>query len=100
MIKKECVGYIAFYANDKKSKRAFITMFAVSFRFQGIGIGTELLKEACVIAKAKEMKWIVLEVRVTNKKAISIYTKCGFRDWDVGKPGEEKLMIKELQGEY
>lgn len=100
IVKKEYAGYIAFYANDKESKRAFITMIGVSLRFQGKGIGTELLKQACAISKAKGMKWIALEVRNKNKKAISIYTKCGFQDWDIRKSGKEKFMIKELQGEY
>ncbi|MDR2939712.1 MAG: ribosomal protein S18-alanine N-acetyltransferase [Clostridiales bacterium] len=56
-----------------------ITNIAVKREFRGQGVGSRLLESIIEIAGQKEMIGITLEVRISNMKAQSLYTKYGFK---------------------
>jgi RimJ/RimL family protein N-acetyltransferase len=47
--------------------------------YQNKGIGTALTKHMLTIARKKRLRKITLKVLTRNKKAIDLYTKCGFK---------------------
>ena len=63
-------GYCAFYANDDRTKTAFITLIAVLPSMQGAGVGRALIAGACETAKRNGMTRIRLEVLQKNAGAI------------------------------
>jgi RimJ/RimL family protein N-acetyltransferase len=52
---------------------------AVHDTYQSKGIGTTLTKHMINIARKKKLRKINLKVLATNKKAIHVYEKCGFK---------------------
>lgn len=74
----EVCGFICFYNNDDDSKTSYISQLAVKERFQGKGIGQNLLDKCVEIAKKTNRVAIELEVDDENEKAISFYKKNGF----------------------
>lgn len=75
---KKVVGFYALYANDKKSKTAYLTQIAVLPEYQGSGVGFLLLDDCIKKAKQQGMKRIRLEVMDTNIQAICFYTRNAF----------------------
>lgn len=75
---EKLAGYLAIYANDVKSKMAYITMIGILPQYQRQGLGGDLLKEAKYVAKENNMDFIRLEVNKINHKAIQCYIKYGF----------------------
>lgn len=71
------VGFISGVHEDKKSSR--ILMLAVLPAFRNLGTGNTLLNNYINICGKEGLKWISLEVRVTNKNAINFYKKRGFQ---------------------
>ncbi len=71
----EITGYII--AKAKKNLVDFVSL-AISKKHQGLGIGTALIKLIINRSKACGIKKACLEVKTTNKKAISFYKKLGF----------------------
>ncbi|KMJ58052.1 hypothetical protein AB685_14655 [Bacillus sp. LL01] len=81
VVKKEdhLAGYI-YVEVEPEFSEASIEFFAVDERFQGEGIGTELLK--CAVAwifSFKQMDSLQLCVNTTNSNAIRLYQKAGFQ---------------------
>ncbi len=76
----ELIGLIAAYFNDKTSNAAFITNVSVINSFKGKGIASVLLENCIDFAKTKQMKKVVLEVSIENKKAIRLYEKYNFKE--------------------
>lgn len=74
----EIIGYAAMYANDLKTKTAYISMIGVIPKMQGKHIGSNLMKRCVRIAKEAGMKFIRLEVENTNQTAIKFYKHNGF----------------------
>ena len=73
--------------NDKIIAYGFISILyengdidniAVSSSYQGKGYGNKVLNELTNIAKENKVENILLEVRVSNVKAINLYKKNGF----------------------
>lgn len=56
-----------------------ILNIAVRKRLQGKGIGSLLISEALNYAAQKHVKWVRLEVRASNQRAIALYKKFGFK---------------------
>ncbi len=86
----------------KEGPTIHLLSIAVLSDYQGIGIGTKLLRELIERAKEKGVKYIYLEVRVSNKKAINLYEKMGFEKYKripmYYMDGEDAyLMIKKLE---
>jgi len=74
-VRFEIVGFICFWLIYEE---AHILNIAVRKAFRGKGIGSLLIKKMISFVKKRGAKWIRLEVRVTNKGAISFYEKLGF----------------------
>ncbi|MDE7438914.1 MAG: ribosomal protein S18-alanine N-acetyltransferase [Clostridia bacterium] len=51
---------------------------AVAENYRNGGIGTNLLKKLCAVAKEKGAEKVFLEVRVSNSAAMGLYLKNGF----------------------
>lgn len=69
-------GYMLFF-EYKKSIRLY--SIAISLDYISLGYGTKLMKYLINFANSKS-KYLTLEVKVDNVKAINIYRKFGFRD--------------------
>lgn len=57
---------------------AHITLLAVDSAYQRQGLGQLLLYTLLVLARQRGLEWATLEVRISNKPAISLYQKFGF----------------------
>lgn len=84
------MGFVAYYCNDKKSGRAFLSMIVVLEKYQGNGIGKEMLQYVIDDCKSYGMNRLYLKVNVENKKAITFYRNKGFTIED--KDGNDYLM--------
>lgn len=79
-----------------------VNNIAVAEIFRRKGIGLSLLLEIDKIARFNGLQRIILEVRESNKNAVSLYLKNGFRIFGrrkrfYSKPTEDALtMIKDL----
>ncbi|MFX0057298.1 MAG: ribosomal protein S18-alanine N-acetyltransferase [Candidatus Hodarchaeota archaeon] len=77
-ISNKIIGFIIAIKDDEE--RINIVNFVVKKRFQELGYGSILLKEALEkIRKLKQIKTIILNVKTSNKKAIDLYKKFDFR---------------------
>jgi len=90
-----CEGYLGLW---KITDEAHITNFAVHPDCQKQGIGHFLLTSAIDICYREKIKFITLEVRVSNEKAKKIYEKFGFKSLGVRKRyyqnnGEDALIM-------
>lgn len=56
----------------------YIANVAVKNDSRRMGFGVALVENALSVAEKKGCFFITLEVRVSNEKAISLYSKCGF----------------------
>lgn len=74
----DILAYVAFYANDKNSKEAYISLIAVKPEIQNYGIGKKLLNECICISCRYGMNKIALKVDKDNANAIKFYLKNGF----------------------
>ena len=80
---------------------ADIDNIAVTERYRGSGVGTEILNGLCTAAKKMGAEKVFLEVRVSNSPAMSMYLKNGFKGVYARTryytDGEDCLvMVKEL----
>lgn len=88
-------GFIAFYANDRRTFIAYISMLIVKKEYQAKGFGKLLLFNAIAKCKSEGMRIIKLEVNRNNLKAIDFYTKYGFSF--LQNTGDETIyMIKSI----
>lgn len=80
----------------------YVTNIAVTKSARERGIGKSLVGALISLAKDKGLAFISLEVRESNTPAISLYTKCGFKDFGKRKnfyqnPTEDAvIMTKEF----
>lgn len=58
---------------------AHITLLAVEPAYQQQGLGQLLLYTLLVLARQRGLEWATLEVRISNKPAIALYQKFGFK---------------------
>lgn len=75
-----------------------ITNVAVSPEYRGKGYGVALVEHLKEDALSKNVKWLTLEVRVSNTPAIKLYEKLGFESQGVRKKyyqdnGEDALIM-------
>lgn len=75
---REVLGYAVFYANDYKSKTAYVSLIAVRPEFQRLRIGSAILNTCQDIAMIHGMHTLLLEVDIDNEKGISFYRRHGF----------------------
>jgi [ribosomal protein S18]-alanine N-acetyltransferase len=77
---------------------AHITILGIDPDYQRQGLGQVMLYGLLKSAKARQLQWATLEVRVSNQSAIALYRKFGFKD--VGRrkgyyqdTGEDALIL-------
>jgi ribosomal-protein-alanine N-acetyltransferase len=77
---------------------AHITILGIDPHYQCQGLGQVMLYALLKSAKARQLQWATLEVRVSNQSAIALYRKFGFKD--VGRrkgyyqdTGEDALIL-------
>ena len=76
--KGEVVGFIAYYANDYKSLKAYVTLIGVVSMHRGKGIGKALLESSMGLLKKEGFKTYSLEVGKENSGAMILYQNIGF----------------------
>ncbi len=94
----EVVGYIGVI---EICGEADITNVAVDTRYRRFGIGEKLLESAEIGAIERKCESITLEVRTSNKAAISLYEKSGYervgiRKGFYEKPTEDALLMTKF----
>lgn len=75
-VNETVVGYIGYRAIDTQSE---MMNFCVDPIYQGKHIGSEILTYTIDYLKNLGVKTILLEVRISNDKAIKTYEKFGFK---------------------
>lgn len=68
--------------HPQTDKRAHVAEFGISIRegYRNMGIGSALIAELIKIAKQREFEILQLSVYATNKRALHVYKKCGFKE--------------------
>lgn len=99
-LQTEIVGYIGMYVSFEEGD---ITNVAVSPAHRKKGYGEALVSKAKELAKEKQLEMILLEVRVSNEPAISLYKKLGFEELGLRKnfyehPAEDAIIMRCLLG--
>ena len=94
--KQTVLGYIGMYLSFDEGD---ITNVAVAPEHRQRGVGQFLVAHAKVAAKEKRIENILLEVRVSNAPAISLYKKMGFEELGLRKnfyehPVEDAIIMK------
>ncbi|MFC1559793.1 ribosomal protein S18-alanine N-acetyltransferase [Candidatus Margulisiibacteriota bacterium] len=89
-------GYIIF---EHVMDEGHISNLAVREKFRGQGIGRELVEFVLEEARKIDLKWIQLEVRESNKKARSLYSKYDFKEVRkrkeyYNKPVEDAIVLR------
>ena len=74
----EPVGLAVMYANDLRTRAAYITLFGVKDEYSRRGVGQMLLDACAELALSRGMDRIRLEVTDSNERAVRFYTKHGF----------------------
>ena len=78
----KCIGYIGFW---KIIDEAHITNLSIHPNFQNKKMAQNLLLNMIDECYKEKIKYITLEVRVSNEKAISLYEKFGFKSLGIRK---------------
>lgn len=92
-------GFISGYANNQKTKTAYINALAVSPSFQGQGISKRLLHEFILYCKKNKFKTIELTCDLSNIKARTLYSKFGFNEKEY-VAGERVLMERTFSEDF
>lgn len=71
-------GFIAYYCNNYKSKRAFITLVLVDRLYRGGGISKKMFSHLFTLLKKKGFNSCGLEVKQDNINALNLYKALGF----------------------
>jgi ribosomal-protein-alanine N-acetyltransferase len=94
-LSNELARYYALYSSDGELagyagcwhilEEAHITNIAVAPKFRGRKYAQALLKTLIDDCYKEKIKYITLEVRVSNKAAVNLYTKYGFSSFGIRK---------------
>ena len=93
---EDIIGYIGAH---NISGEVYITNIAVLPEYRGKGYAKKLLMYLCYMSEKENADFISLEVRKSNKAAISLYEKCGFepvgeRKGFYDNPKEDAIIYK------
>ena len=93
---EEVVGYIGMYLSFEEGE---ITNVAVTSSYRKKGCGNLLIEAIKEEARTRDAECILLEVRVSNAPAISLYKKHGFEEIGIRKnfyehPTEDAIIMK------
>lgn len=75
-VNDETAGFISLRSQNTNT---VIGLIAVSKRFQGQGLGTQLLQQAESHAKKEGMKYLFVSTQFQNSAAVALYEKYGFK---------------------
>ena len=93
----EILGYISFSFDGEMLE---IFNFCVKENYQRSGIGTKIMNYAFNMFTSKGLKSSILEVRESNKKAISFYEKLGYVQISIRKKyysnNENALILQKI----
>lgn len=78
----KCIGYIGYW---KIMDEAHVTNISIHPDFQNKKLAHRLILSMIDECYRKKIKYITLEVRVTNERAIHLYEKFGFKSLGVRK---------------
>jgi ribosomal protein S18 acetylase RimI-like enzyme len=87
------VAFIAYYANDYKLKKAYLSIVIVNESYKGIGLAKKLLSLAIKNLENTGFKYFDLHVLENNTKAISLYRDLEF---EVVENVDEKLLMRKV----
>ncbi|MDB6096098.1 MAG: rimI [Francisellaceae bacterium] len=93
---------VGFALMSRAVGEAHVLNLKIHPNFQGQGLGKALMKECIKLAKMNEIKYIFLEVRLSNKSAQELYKKLSFeeiglrREYYETKTGREDALILRL----
>ncbi len=80
------------------AKRGHVISVAVLPDYRGRGIGAQMMRKVIDKLKEENMEEVILEVRVSNTIARSLYFKLGFHDEDILRryylDGEDAALMK------
>lgn len=82
----ETFGILVFYANDTRTKTAYISLIGVKKGYRSKGFGKYLLDNCIQIAKSNGMTSVMLEVDNDNENAVGFYKKNDFNFSGLLKP--------------
>jgi ribosomal protein S18 acetylase RimI-like enzyme len=77
-IDDDVLGFIAFYANDRVNKFAYISVIAISSKWHRLGLGKLLISIAVSISRMNGMTTLGVGVYKENENACSFYKTLGF----------------------
>ena len=77
------VGYCGYWTIGDEGN---ITNVAIDPKFRGLGLGTRLVRNMMENGENVNLKGFTLEVRISNKAAIGLYEKLGFKNEGI-RPG-------------
>lgn len=97
-------SYIIFYRNSPcgfiwysvKGSRLHINTIIIDEKYQGLGIGSEVLRELEAKAKKARIPYLQLGVQGINKRARDFYLKLGFKDIGYMNDFDTYYMEKKL----
>lgn len=95
--KNEIMGFAAFYCNDQRDKKAFLSLIAVDTKYRNRGIGKELIKQVQMHCKFEGMNRLLLEVRKENQNAVQFYSSMGFEVLSFQNTKNVYLMCKKIE---
>ena len=87
LLQKRILGYIGMYIAFEEGE---VTNVAVSPEYRKQGVGNELVTAIQAIGREHDLERIILEVRVSNTNAISLYKRNGFTELGIRKNFYEK----------
>ncbi len=92
------------FTRNKSNNAAFIWAVRVFPIFRGLGVGSELVKEAEKIIKGKNYLYSEITVNIENKKVQKLYEKLGYKtikkfrnEWDYKDPEKGQKKIKSIE---
>lgn len=88
------LGFAAYYINNTETRIAFLSMIIISNKYQGLGLGTELLNYIQSDCKNEKMEYLRLEVDLKNANAIRFYTRNSFLE--ESRNDKSIFMIKKI----
>ena len=71
---------IAYYVLMPVVDEMHLLNFAISAQYQGLGYARTVLDHLCASAREQQFISLLLEVRLSNLRAISVYTQYGFSE--------------------
>ena len=86
-VSDKIMGYIGMYMSFEEGE---ITNVAVSLEYRNQGIGARLVRAIQLAGKERNLERIILEVRISNASALSLYKGNGFEELGIRKNFYEK----------